>query len=77
METNILKRIFFDQHQHWEKFKNKYGRKIRPIVIKEVEKFRDCGDFKKGFKLFVCEGCHDVRKVPHRCSPTFIERLNG
>jgi hypothetical protein len=47
METNILKRIFFDQHQHWEKFKSKYGRKIRPIVIKEVEKFRDCGNLKK------------------------------
>lgn len=71
METNILKNIFFDQHQHWEKFKNKYGKKIRPVVIKEVEKFRDCGDFKKGFKLFVCEGCHDVRKVPHRCKGRF------
>jgi hypothetical protein len=22
METNILKRIFFDEHQHWEKFKS-------------------------------------------------------
>jgi hypothetical protein len=51
METNILKRIFFDQHQHWEKFKTKFGRKIRPIVIKEVEKFRDCRDIRKGFKL--------------------------
>lgn len=71
METNILKRIFFDQHQHWEKFKTKYGRKIRPIVIKEVEKFRDCGDIRKGFKLFVCEGCHDVRKVPYRCKGRF------
>lgn len=65
METNILKRIFFDHHQHWEKFKRKHGKKIRPIVIKEVEKFRDCGDLKKGFKPYVCEGCHDVRKVPY------------
>ena len=71
METNILKRIFFDHHQHWEKFKRKHGKKIRPIVIKEVEKFRDCGDLKKGFKLYVCEGCHDVRKVPYRCKGRF------
>ncbi|MCM2535339.1 transposase zinc-binding domain-containing protein [Neobacillus pocheonensis] len=61
METNILKRIFFDENQHWEKFNNKYGRKIRPIVIKEEEKFRDCGNMRKGFKLFVCEGCHHVK----------------
>jgi hypothetical protein len=59
METNILKRIFFDHHQHWEAFNQKHGAIIRPIVIKEVEKFRDCGNLKKGFKLLVCEGCHD------------------
>jgi hypothetical protein len=76
METNILKRIFFDENQHWEKFKSKYGRKIRPIVIKEVEKFPDCGNAKKGFKLFVCEGCHDVRKTStsprNRASALFV-----
>ncbi|USK35990.1 hypothetical protein LIT25_12295 [Bacillus sp. F19] len=27
----------------------------RPFVIKEVEKFRGCGDRKKGFKPFLCE----------------------
>jgi len=71
MEKNILKRIFFDEHQHWEAFKKKYGDRIRPIVIKEVEKFRDCGDPKNGFKLYVCEGCHDVRHVPFRCKGRF------
>ena len=55
METNILKQIFFDQYHHWEAFKKKHGAKIRPNVIKEVKKFRDCGDMKKGFKRFVCE----------------------
>ncbi|THE13746.1 IS91 family transposase, partial [Bacillus timonensis] len=35
-----MRRIFFDKHQHWEAFKRKHGAKIRPIVIKEVEKFR-------------------------------------
>ena len=66
METNVLRRIFFDENQNWDEFKGKYGKKIRPIVIKEIEKFRDCGDLKKGFKLFVCEGYNDVRKVPYR-----------
>lgn len=71
METNILKKIFFDQRQHWETFKQKYEDRIRPVVIKEVEKFRDCGDMKKGFKLLVCEGCHDIKHIPFRCKGRF------
>jgi len=71
MEANILKRIFFDEHSHWERFKDKYGARIRPVVLKEIEKFRGCGDPENGFKLFVCEGCHHVRKVPYRCKGRF------
>lgn len=71
METNILRRIFFDEHKHWEQFIEKYGTRIRPIVVKEVEKFRDCGNPKNGFKLLVCEGCNDVRIVPYRCKGRF------
>jgi hypothetical protein len=71
METNILRRIFFDEHQHWEAFKAKQGKKIRPVVVKEVEKFRDCGNLKKGFKILVCEGCHDLKVVPYRCKGRF------
>jgi len=71
MKKNILKQIFFDNHQHWESFKRKHGNRIRPIVIKEVEKFRDCGNPKNGFKLYVCEGCNDVRHVPFRCKGRF------
>lgn len=40
METNILKEIFFDEHAHWDNFVKKHNGEIRPIVIKEVEKFR-------------------------------------
>ncbi|MUK87451.1 hypothetical protein GMD78_03430 [Ornithinibacillus sp. L9] len=62
-EKNILKRIFFNEHEHWPAFKRKYGDRIRPIVIKEVEKFLDCGNTQNGFKLFECECCCDVRNV--------------
>jgi hypothetical protein len=60
MDTNILKQIFFDEHGHWDAFAAKHQHHIRANVIKEVEKFRGCGDPKNGFKLLVCEGCHDV-----------------
>lgn len=71
METNILRRIFFDENNHWDRFVEKYGTRIRPIVVKEVEKFRNCGNPKNGFKLLVCEGCHDIRIVPYRCKGRF------
>lgn len=71
METNVLKQIFFDQHGHWDAFVKKHKNKIRSAVLKEVEKFRGCGDPKNGFKLLVCEGCHDVRRVPYRCKGRF------
>lgn len=71
MEINILRQIFFDEHHHWDTFVEKYGDRIRPIVKKEVKKFRDCGNPKNGFKLLVCEGCHDPRKIPYRCKGRF------
>jgi len=71
METNVLKRIFFDEHGHWDRFVAKHKGRIRPNVIKEVEKFRKCGDLRNGFKLLVCEGCHDLRLVPYRCKGRF------
>jgi hypothetical protein len=72
METkNILHRIFFDENKHWEAFVAKHNKNIRPVVHREVAKFRDCGNIKKGFKLLVCEGCHDLKVVPYRCKGRF------
>ncbi len=71
METNILREILFDKNKHWESFVDKYRGRIRPIVLKEVEKFHNCGNPKNGFKLLVCEGCHDIRIVPYRCKGRF------
>ncbi|WP_424955040.1 IS91 family transposase [Effusibacillus lacus] len=71
METNELKRIFFDEHRHWEQFVAKHGKRIRPQVIKEVEKFRICGTMHGGFKLFACEGCGHMKFVPYRCKGRF------
>lgn len=71
METNILRAIFFDKHKHWDGFVRDFGNRIRPIVIKEIEKFRKCGDPKQGFKLLVCKACHDLKIVPFRCKGRF------
>nr|WP_189006129.1 transposase zinc-binding domain-containing protein [Paenibacillus marchantiophytorum] len=63
--------LFFDENRYWDTFKSKHGKKIRPIVLKEIRKFRDCGDPKKGFKLLACEGCHDLKVAPYRCKGRF------
>ncbi|MFQ8675904.1 MAG: hypothetical protein ACLR95_19155 [Enterococcus avium] len=47
MKPNILHAIFFDEYQNWEKFNQRYTRRIRSVVKREVKKFRDCGDLKK------------------------------
>lgn len=71
MGANILKDIFFDEKGHWDAFVKKNGRRIRSVVIEEVEKFRKCGDPRSGFSLLVCEGCHDIKLLPHRCKGRF------
>jgi hypothetical protein len=71
MEANILKWIFFDENRHWDRFVEKNRQRIRDVVVKEIEKFRKCGDPRNGFKLVVCEGCHDMKMVPYRCKGRF------
>lgn len=73
MKKNILHAIFFlIRKDHWDSLVKMYGKRIRPVALAEVEKFRYCGDIKKGFRLFVCEGCHDVKHVPIRCKEVLL-----
>lgn len=46
--------------KRWEKCRGR----LHVIFTKEIEKLEDCENMKKGFKLLVCEGCHDIRKIP-------------
>lgn len=70
IHMNQLKAIFLDNN-NWERFKKKHKKKIRPIVIKEVEKFLHCGDLSNGFRVFKCEACPNVKKFPIRCKGKF------
>lgn len=71
MKPNILQAIFFDENTNWESFLQKHHRRLRPVVKLEVQKFRECGDIRKGYRLFVCEGCNDVKIIPLKCKGKF------
>lgn len=70
-KENVLKQIFFDENNNWERFRKENSKNIRKIVIKEVEKFRKCGEMEAGFKLYACDFCGEVKMVPHRCKGRF------
>ncbi|KAF0339189.1 transposase [Pediococcus acidilactici] len=65
MKKNILQTIFFDKHQNWAKFLKNHGRRIRPVVKKEVAKFcPTCavGESQRWSDLVA----HDIFAVNHR-----------
>lgn len=68
---NILRDIFFDRNKHWDKFISKNENIIRPIVLKEIDKFRRCGQKEAGFTLFACPVCGEMKIVPHTCKGRF------
>jgi len=70
-QDNILKDIFFDENRHWERFVTAYGKRIRPVVMREVDKFRRCGQKEAGFTLYACPVCGEMKIVPHTCKGRF------
>ncbi|WP_189017318.1 transposase zinc-binding domain-containing protein [Paenibacillus marchantiophytorum] len=67
----MLHRIFFDENRDWEAFKSKHGKKICPVVLKEIQKCRDCGDPKKGLNCSHVKGATILRWCPFRCKGRF------
>lgn len=67
-----LKQIFED-NDNWLKFVKKHGDKLRPVIIKEVDKMLACRDpLKSGYHKYTCPDCPDVEViVPHTCKSRF------
>lgn len=67
-----IKQIFQD-NDNWARFKLKYGNKLRPVIIEEVEKMLRCRDpLLSGYHLYRCPKCNRVERiVPHSCKSRF------
>jgi hypothetical protein len=68
-----LKQILDD---HWDSFIKECERKgkvLRPAILENVQKVRNCRDPKKmGYHVYRCpSGCGDERIVPHSCKSRF------
>jgi hypothetical protein len=68
MARGDIKKIFAD---HWDEFLDRYGHRVRPVVIKEVKKILGCGSFANGYAEYQCERCGEKKKVAFRCRSRF------
>lgn len=66
-----IKEIFED---NWDAFLDdvaQQNRAIRRTILREVEKIIHCQDLKKGFALYSCPKCHNIKLVPFTCKSRF------
>ena len=68
MARGDIRKIFSD---HWEEFLDRYGHRVRPVVIKEVKKTLGCGSFVNAYAEYQCERCGEKKKVGFRCRSRF------
>jgi len=67
-----IKQIFQD-NDNWEKFKDKYGERLRVGIVEEVDKMIACRDFAElGYKVYRCPDCGRIERiVPFTCKSRF------
>jgi hypothetical protein len=65
-----LKQILED---HWDVFVKEHGTSLRPAILENIRKVRECRDPNKmGYHLYRCpNGCGDECIVPHSCKSRF------
>lgn len=68
MASGDIKRILFD---NWDEFLDRFGHRVRPVVVKEVKKILGCGSFENGYAEYTCSCCGEKKKVPFRCRSRF------
>ena len=68
MLKGTIKKIFSD---HWDEFLERFGHRVRPVVIKEIKKILGCGSFANGYAEYQCEKCGEKKKVAFRCRSRF------
>lgn len=64
----IIQQIFAD---HFDKFTEENEGRLRPGIVKNVDKVIKCGTEEMGFHLYKCGECGGEKKVAHTCKSRF------
>jgi ribosomal protein L37AE/L43A len=72
MARGDIKKIFAD---HFDEFMNRFGNRVRPVVIKEVKKILGCGSFANGYAEYKCEKCGEKRRYLSGAEAGFVGRV--
>ena len=59
---------------NWGQFKSLYGKKLRSVVVREVEKMLLCRDPKGGFATYICTSCGETKTMPLSCNSRLCSR---
>lgn len=73
-DRSITFEYILRKDSNWEQFKSLYGNKLRPVIIKEVEKMLNCCNPKGGFATFICLHCGETKIIPFSCKSRICSR---
>ncbi len=64
---NITIKHILRHNNNWQRFHDKHKDRIRPSVVKNIEKLFLCRTQELGFHSYQCPHCGDTIRVPHSC----------
>jgi hypothetical protein len=69
--TYTIKEIFADNWDDFTEAMSNQNKDIRKVIMREVDKIIQCQDIKKGFALYSCPNCHNLKFVLFTCKSRF------
>lgn len=58
----------FSDNDNWEIFKVLHAEELRSVEVNEVEKMLSCQDESRGYQIYHCPNCNEVRVVHFGCN---------
>lgn len=62
-----INQIFSDNH-NWDVYRFKHSAELREVEVQEVEKMLHCQDDSRGYFLYICSNCGDVKVIHLGCN---------
>jgi len=58
----------FSENHNWDVYKFKHSDELREVEVREVEKMLQCQDDSRGYFLYRCSNCGDVKVIHFGCN---------